>query len=124
MPGYYSVDNQPQPDGVRYRPLLGGHFGGKSGIPVREMIEAFIWHTERKTLPTMANFPGRGQVPIHRTEWPDYGFDEWFQLAALYPRMIRKGTLTFLPMNTASVVLPLDIEYVTWANRRSEIVYF
>jgi hypothetical protein len=124
VPGYYGSDNGKGNDTVRYRPILGGHFGGKSGLPVQEMIEAFIWHTEHGTLPTMADIPGRGPVPIHRVNWPDYGYDEWFQLAALYPRMVQKGTLTFLPNNTLSSLLPLDIEYVTWANRRSEIVFF
>ena len=71
-----------------------------------------------------ANLPRRGPVPIHRVAWPDYGYDEWFQLAALYPRMVPRGTLTFLPADAQSLLLPVDIEYVTWANRRSEIVYF
>jgi len=124
VPGYYAVDNNHQTEQVRYRPLLGGHFGGKSGLPVREMIEAFIWHTEHGTLPVMADMPGRGPTPIHRVKWPDYGYDEWFLLAALYPRMVRRGTLSFLPSNEQSLLLPVDIEYVTWANRRSEIVYF
>ncbi len=124
VPGYYGADNGKGNDTVRYRPILGGHFGGKGGLPIQEMIEAFIWHSEHGTLPTMADIPGRGPVPIHRVNWPDYGYDEWFQLAALYPRMVQKGTLTFLPKNTLSALLPLDIEYVTWANRRSEIVFF
>ena len=130
VPGYYGIDNHltttqdEEVDRVRYRPLLGGHFGGKGGLPVREMIEAFIWHTEHGTLPVMANLPRRGPVPIHRVAWPDYGYDEWFQLAALYPRMVPRGTLTFLPADAQSLLLPSDIEYVTWANRRSEIVYF
>ena len=130
VPGYYGIDNHlttthdEEVDRVRYRPLLGGHFGGKGGLPVREMIEAFIWHTEHGTLPVMANLPRRGPVPIHRVAWPDYGYDEWFQLAALFPRMVPRGTLTFLPADAQSLLLPVDIEYVTWANRRSEIVYF
>ena len=72
----------------------------------------------------MANLPVRGPVPIHLVKWPDYGYDEWFQLAALYPRMVLRGTLTFLPSDINSMLLPANIEYVTWANRRSEIVYF
>lgn len=45
-------------------------------------------------------------------------------LAGLYPRMAPRGTLTFVPSDAQSTLLPLDIEYVTWANRRSELVYF
>ena len=31
VPGYYGVDNDQAMDRVRYRPLLGGHFGGRGG---------------------------------------------------------------------------------------------
>jgi len=124
VPGYYGVDNDRKTDRVRYRPILGGHFGGIGGLPVRELIEAFIWHARRGSLPVMAQMPGRGEVPIHCVKWPDYGFDEWFQLAALYPRMVPRGTLSFIPTEARSFLLPVDIEYVTWANRRSELVYF
>ena len=124
VPGYYSADDHHSAERMRYRPLLGGHFGARGGIPVRKLIEAFVWHTEQGTMPQTADLPGRGVKPIHCSDWPSYGFDEWFQLAALYPRLVQGGTLTFLPTNARSFLLPLDIEYVTWANRRSEIVYF
>ena len=124
VPGYHGADNTGRAPDVRYRPLLGGHFGGRGGLPVRRWLEAFIWHARKGTLPIMAHMPRRGRVPIHRVDWPDYGFDEWFQLAALYPRMAPRGTLTFVPTDSASMLLPVDIEYVTWANRRSEIAYF
>lgn len=124
VPGYHNVDNDGKAEEVRYRPILGGHFGAKGGLAIRELLEAFIWHARRGSLPVMANMPGRGQVPVHRVEWPSYGFDEFFQLAALYPRLVKGGTLSFIPNNAASVLLPVDIEYVTWANRRSEIVHF
>lgn len=121
VPGYYNSDFTKQ---VRYRPILGGHFGGKGGIPVRELIECFIWHWRQGTLPQTAKIPGLGERPIQFSEWPSYGFDEWFQLAAMYPRMVQSGTLTFIPTNARSLLLPIDIEYVTWANPRSECVYF
>jgi hypothetical protein len=59
-------------------------------------------------------------------DWPSYGFDEWFLLAALYPRIAAEGVLTFVGWNDriANHWLALDIEYVTWANTRSEILYF
>jgi hypothetical protein len=124
VPGYWGVDNDTAVDRVRYRPILGGHFGAKGGLPIRGLIEAVIWHTEHGTMPQLANLPGRGPLPINYVKWPDYGFDEWFQLAALYPRLVQRGTLSFVPVNARSFLLPVDIEYVTWANRRSEIVYF
>ena len=56
-------------------------------------------------------------------EWPGYGFDEWFQLAAIYPRLVRQGTLTFIPVSARSLLLPVDLEYAIWANPRSESIY-
>ena len=122
VPGYYNADTSKE---VRYRPILGGHFGARGGLmPVRECIEAFVWHWRHGSLPLTANIPGRGAVPMKFANWPDYGFDEWFQLAAMYPRLVPGGTLSFIPNDARSQLLPVDIEYVTWANSRSELVYF
>jgi hypothetical protein len=122
VPGYYNSDLTKQ---VRYRPILGGHFGAHGGgMPVRELIECFVWHWRHRSLPDTANIPGLGVRPIQFSEWPNYGFDEWFQLAALYPRLVEHGTLTFIPSDARSLLLPIDIEYCMWANPRSEAVYF
>lgn len=94
-------------DRVRYRPILGGHFGARVGVPVRRLIEAVIWHTEQRTMPQPARLPGRGPLPINFTKWPDYGFDEWFQLAALYPRLVRQGKPNFAPTDARSFLLPV-----------------
>jgi hypothetical protein len=128
VPGYYGVDNavytNPEADKIRYRPILGGHFGARGGVPMRKLLEVFIWHMQRGTLPKMANIPGKGEMPINAVAWPDYGCDEWFQLVALYPRLVQRGTLTFVPKHAQSFLLPADIEYVTWANRKSQMIYF
>jgi hypothetical protein len=50
--------------------------------------------------------------------------DECLQLAALYPRLVPGGTLTFNPSDARSLLLPIDVEYATWANPRSECVIF
>ena len=121
VPGYYNSSLSKQ---VRYRPILGGHFGARGGLPVRELVEAFVWHWRHGSLPNTANIPGLGARPIQFAEWPNYGFDEWFQLAALYPRLVPRGTLTFIPSDARSLLLPIDVEYATWANPRSECVYF
>jgi hypothetical protein len=121
VPGYYNVEPK---EFVRYRPILGGHFGGRGGLPVRHLIEAFLWHSDRGTIRKTANIPGQGEVPVQFVKWPDYGFDEWFQLAALYPRMVTGGALTFIPRDARSLLLPLDLEYAQWANPRSESLYF
>ena len=122
VPGYYNADVSKE---VRYRPILGGHFGARGGVmQVREAIEAFVWHWRHGTLPLTANVPGHGERPMKFAHWPNYGFDEWFQLAAMYPRLVPGGTLTFIPKDARSMLLPADIEYATWANPRSETVYF
>lgn len=121
VPGYYNSDLSKQ---VRYRPILGGHFGARGGYPIQKLIEAFVWHWRHGSLPQTANIPGIGERPIQFAKWPDYGFDEWFQLAALYPRLVPSGTLTFIPSDSRSLLLPIDIEYAMWANPRSEAVYF
>lgn len=120
VPGYYNSEIRGT---VRYRPLLGGHFGAKGGVPVRKWIEAFVWHTLRGTMPNTAEVPGCGQVPIHCTVWPAYGFDEWWQLA-IYPMLAARGVLTFIPTDARSQLMPLDIEFASWAHPRSEVVYF
>lgn len=121
VPGYYNAEFK---DGVRYRPILGGHFGAKGGIQIRTLIEAFIWHWRRGSLPLTANIPGHGEVPLRFSNWPNYGFDELFQLMVMYPWLAPGGTLTFIPSDARSLLLPADVEYAMWANPKSETVYF
>lgn len=93
-------------------------------------MKAFLWHTLRGGMPDRctigAGKKGKRTLPIMGTDWPTYGFDEWFLLAAVYPRLAFSGVLTFYPLNEAGVNhwFPLDVEYVTWANPRSEVLYF
>lgn len=84
----------------------------------------FNKHWRHGSLRQTAQIPGLGERPIQFREWPNYGFDEWFQLVALYPRLVPGGTLTFIPTDARSLLLPIDVEYATWANPRSECVYF
>lgn len=119
VPGYYNSEVR---DSVPYRPILGGHFGAKGGLPIRLWIEAFIWHGLRGTLPKHADVPGCGSKVVTGCEWPAYGYDEFWQLM-IYPRLAPRGVLTFLPTDARSLFIPIDIEYTTWANSRSEIVY-
>jgi hypothetical protein len=121
VPGYYNSDLR---ESVRYRPILGGHFGPRGGIPVRCLIEAFVWRWRHGRLSRVAQIPGLGERPIRFADWPDYGFDEWFLLAALYPWLAPGGTLTFIPSDARSLLLPADVEYAMWANPRSECLYF
>ena len=120
----------PDNDPGFYRPINACQFGAAGGYPVADLMKAMIWHTLRGTMPGHCTIGAteevRRETPIFGSDWPSYGFDEWFLLAALYPRMACAGVLTFIAWNdrTANHWFALDIEYATWANPRSEILYF
>jgi hypothetical protein len=113
-----------------YRPIIACQFGALGGYPVELLMKAFLWHTRRGSMPNQCRIRkpnGKiGKVPIFGTDWPTYGFDEWFLIAAMYPRLALSGVLTFFPINQkeSNHWFSLDIEFVTWANPRSEILFF
>lgn len=120
----------PDNDPGFYRPINACQFGAAGGYPVSDLMKAMIWHTLRGTMPGYCTIGAtedvRRETPVFGSDWPNYGFDEWFLLAALYPRMALSGVLTFMAWNdrTANHWFALDIEYATWANPTSEILYF
>jgi hypothetical protein len=109
---------------LNYRPIVGCQMGCTTKLPARLLMEALIWQTRRGGISKLANPPGSLPVTVHGTMWPDYGFDEWFLQAALYPRAAFEGLLTFIPASAKSQLLPLDIAFTMWANPASEIQYF
>jgi hypothetical protein len=126
VPYFYDKKNYEHDPGY-YRPINACQFGAKGGQPVALLMKAFIWHNRRGTMPTTWRDPVNPNQPegkpIAVTTWPSYGFDEWFLLAALYPRMAFEGVLTFFHWQAPvlSFCHTLDVEYVTWANPRSEV---
>jgi hypothetical protein len=110
-----------------YRPINACQFGARGGQPVELLMKAFIWHNRRGTMRTTWQEPGeRGDEkarPMATTTWPSYGFDEWFLLAAMYPRWAFEGVLTFFHWRQPELGFchTLDVEYVTWANPGSEV---
>ncbi len=109
---------------VCYKPFIGCQMGAVGGWPMERLIHAFTWHTLRGGLPPMVELPGCGLRQFNLGKWPDYGYEEWFLAVAMYPRMAGAGMLTFAPATVKSVFLLLDIEYVTWANPASQLVFF
>jgi predicted GH43/DUF377 family glycosyl hydrolase len=107
-----------------YRPVLACQFGSNKPLPSAQLMKALIWHTRKGSISTQCKPPGCGEQTIYGTQWPDYGFDEWFLQAAVYPRAARRGVLSFIPASARSRLLPIDVEYCTWANPRSEVQYF
>ncbi len=118
------VDNPDAKNANAYRPILGCQFGSCNAMPARMLMEALHWNTTHGHLGTECNPPGCAAQKVFGTVWPNYGYDEWFLQAAIYPRVAAGGVMTFLPANSDSRLVPVDIEYVTWANPRSEIYYF
>ena len=110
---------------VCYLPFMGCQFGVQGGtMNVRQLLNAFTWHAVREKIDHMVIFPGCGPLPIQSHKWPNYGFDEFFMTVAAYPRLAQEGMLTFVPSSARSQLLTLDVEYVTWGNPNSELVYF
>lgn len=114
-----------------YRPINACQFGGMGGyLRMVDLMKAFIWHALRETMPNQCVVPGAEgkpkELPIYGTNWPAYGFDEWFLSAAVYPRLAFEGMLTFFLINpkVSNHWFALDSEYVTWANPKSEILFF
>jgi hypothetical protein len=113
-----------------YRAINAAHFGMIGGLPMRLLIRAFLWHTVKETIPNQCYVrTKKNKIEaqwIYGTKWPSYGFDEWFLSAAIYPRVVFDGVATFYPMRgqLPSRWFALDIEYVTWANPKNEIIYF
>ena len=105
------------------------HMGVCVSLPMKLLMNAFLWHTLRETMPNRIVVghwqTGSIDLRIFGTKWPDYGFDEWFLLSAVYPRLALEGLLTFKSWKAnLNHWFALDIEYVTWANPKSEIVFF
>lgn len=110
---------------VSYLPFMGCQFGIQGGLlNVRELLDAFTWCAREERLDANVIYPDCGPLPIQQHAWPSYGFDEYFMNVAAYPRLAQEGMLTFVPSGASSQLLTLDIEYCTWGNPASELVYF
>ena len=109
---------------VSYSAFKGCHLGLVGGWPMEKLLHAFTWHSIRGTVSTIIELPGCSPRPIGSGHWPNPGFEEWFLSVVMYPRLAASGMLTFVPGGTRSSLLLMDIEYVTWANPKSELVIF
>lgn len=110
---------------ICYLPFMGCQFGVQGGaLDARQLLDAFTWHAIRGNIDPLVISPGCGPLPIQSHKWPSYGFDEFFMTVAAYPRLAQQGMLTFVPSTARSQLLTLDVEYVTWGNPNSELIYF
>ena len=113
-------------DCTHYRTIMACQFGSACEVPAARLMRAMLWHTERGSLPTSCKVAGEVRREAFGGNWPDYGFDEWFLNVAVYPRIALSGVVTFVPWNDRRLNhwFALDIEYVTWANPKSEILHY
>jgi len=110
---------------VCYIPFIGCQFGVKGGLlEVEELLKAFTWNCIHDKIDASVILPNCGPLPMVRHTWPEYCFDEFFMAVAAYPRLAQDGMMTFIPGNGASQLMTLDIEYTTWGNPASEVIYF
>lgn len=112
-------------DCSHYRAILACQFGSAVPLPVSKLMPAMVWHTLQGTLPTWCD-KGGTKIDAFGSNWPDYGFDEWFLNVAIFPRIAFGGILTFVDWKNTRLNqwFALDIEYATWANPKSEIFHF
>ena len=90
------------------------------------LMPAMLWHTSRGTLAKSCAIGETQRGDAVGSHWPTYGFDEWFLNVAVFPRIAFAGVFTFVPWNDRRLNLwfALNIEYVTWANPKSEIFFY
>jgi hypothetical protein len=90
---------------MAYRPVLGCQFGTNKSFPAAYLMKALIWHTRRGSISTKCKPPGCGEQTVYGSQWPDYGFDEWFLQTAIYPRAALHGILSFVPAAAKSKLM-------------------
>lgn len=119
VPNTHEVDAE---DLFVYRPITACGFGTRCKLPIRTLIEAFIWHYRRGLFPKMVEHPERGPLLHFQHPWPGYGPDEWFLATAIYPRLLPYGLTTYSPQKKAPFLFPLDTSLVASMNPKSRIV--
>jgi hypothetical protein len=108
-----------------YHPYDAATMGSAKPMPMRLLCEAFIWCCQKGILKNECRIGDR-RVPIPGSRWPEFGFDEWFLNAAFHPRAAFEGVMTFVNWRATDLNqwFALDIEYCTWANPKSEIMFW
>ena len=103
-----------------YRPMIAWPLATTQRLPMRQLMEAFVWQSLRGGFPSVISYPGKGNLPYFGSTWPGYGFDEWFLSVAIYPRLATAGMITEVSTVQSGYSLALDVEYATWANSLHE----
>lgn len=119
-PGYGTARTRDMTD---YRPVLGAGMGSTGGLPIRRLLCDLDAAMSAGRIRPECRMPDGRTRRLAGAEWPQPGFDEWFLLAAVYPRVAQGGILTVVEGQRLSpTLLALDIEYVTWANPAATVI--
>lgn len=97
---------------IIYRPMTAGMISTIRRLPIRRLMEAFIWHSLHGNFTGYTDFPGVGRVRHFGCRWPNYGFDEWFLAVVIYPRLAVFGMSPPAHLETNGHCRRLDTEYI------------
>ena len=108
-----------------YHTAAAGLMGTAKPLPIKLLCEAFIWCCENGLVKDYCQL-GTRKAPILGAKWPGFGFDEFFINSVIHPRAAFEGVLTLVnwKANQLNQWFALDIEYCTWANPKSEIMFW
>ena len=109
---------------MTYRPISDGRLGTVAYPGITELLVAFVWLLLKGELPRQVSMPGCGMRMLTWGQWGGGDIDDLFGAVMLFPRMAAEGVLTFVGAGTKSLWLPIDVEYVTWANAKSQLVFY
>jgi hypothetical protein len=118
---------------MNYRPIHPDRFGCVRGMPVRDLLFAFGWYVQQAVLvpaDSGSTEEGEALLPLHakhserQADWYRPDLAEFFLMSAIYPRAAFDGMLSLIEVDDQhSRWQLLDIEYATWANPDSELVF-
>lgn len=118
---------------MNYRPIHPDRFGCVRGMPVRDLLCAFVWYVQQAAqIPADGGSIEEGEalLPLHakhserQADWNRPDLAEFFLMSAIYPRAAFDGMLSLIEVDDQhSRWQLLDIEYATWANPDSEVVF-
>lgn len=120
VPGYGTARTRDMTD---YRPILSDGLGSTGGLPIRRLLRDLDTAVRAGGIRPECRTSGGRTRGLGGTQWPQEGYDEWFLMAAIYPRVAQGGILTAVEGQRLSpTLLALDIEYATWANPAATVI--
>lgn len=117
---------------LNYRPIDPDRFGSIEARPLRDLLYAFTWYAkqakEAQKSPSLEREatvrPLRAKADEQEADWADPDLAGFFLMSAIYPRAASDGMLSLIEADHQhSSWHLLDIEYATWSNANSELLF-